>query len=800
MNKNITSFIVICIAGLIIIASSTKASTIKHRYSISAPTITKQSNGFQLLSFTNCYQVGKIGEPTLPLIPIQILLPPGHTAREMKVVFKGRKKFADAILLPPKQYPRNELMPSSAHIQKSEIYSSEQIYTGPASEVETHFYYGHSVALSFFCPVEYIPSSGSVYFYSEAEVTIETAPDPKAEKSMNSFRLTPRTRHQLFHLVDNFHQTFKLYPNNTLEPVYDYLIITIEDFLPYYQPMVNFYNQRGIRTHLEKVEEIYKTAAGADEQEKIRNYIKNEIYSNGISCVLLAGDADIVDDIQLQVPIRNFYCEVLSGAQTYYGDIPSDLYYSALDGNWNNNGDDKWGEPGEDDLLPEIAVGRICADNSVEIAAHLNKIFAYQSTPVVGDARRMLLAGEKMWDNPLSYGAEYLDLLINNQDENGYFTVGMPADLDYIFLYEKTLGPWNGDDILQQINSGCNIIHHSGHSSTTSNMNLSVTQITDENFADCDGVKHLNPVVYSHGCYSASIDLQNYLGGDCIGETMLEIEKFASAYIGNSRYGWFNEGQTEGPSLHLHREFISAVYGDSIYTLGAAHAVSRFRTAPFVTAQNQWEPGALRWCFYGCNVLGDPQMALWTNTINTFSNLNHPTEIQSFPTTIPIATGVPRARVGLYSDGNLLSAGIADEFGDISLALNSPPSSSTIDVTVTALNYLPYTGTISSPMSDVASDDLKFTGFDLKKSYPNPFNMATLIQFSTSKESHVRLEIFNVMGQKIKILWAGHLEAGIHQQQWDASDETGSIVSNGIYFIRLNSTEGTKIQSCLLLK
>jgi len=800
MKSRLFSLIFLLLVLLGVTPFLTMAATVTHRYAIPAPKLIAQSDGFALLGLAGSYQLGMIGEPTLPCIPVRLLLPPGHSARSIEVHFRGKLKLADAVTLSPRQYPLTQLGPAADQRWNSAVYQSHDIYASPAPRVETHFFHGHSVALSFFCPVEYIPGSGSVSYFSEVDVVIETAPDTRAEQALNKFPATPFVQKALSRLVDNFDQSHRSYSRLVLDPIYDYLILSRKDFITEYQPLVAFYNQRGVRTQVTAVEEIYKSIAGADEQEKIRNYIIQQIATSGISCVLLAGDADMVYDISLQVPIRKFYCEVLSGGSIVSDDVPTDLYYSALDGNWNTDGDDAWGEPGEDDLLPEIAVGRICADNADEISAYLNKIFNYVSSPVVSDSRRMLMAGEKLWDNPLSYGSDYLHLLIGNHDDNGYFTVGMPADLDYIFLYEKTMGPWNGDDIMQRINSGCNIIFHDGHSSMTGNMNLSLSDITNENFSACDGVTHLNPVVYSHGCNAAALDLQTFRGGDCIAEAMLEIEKFASAYIGNTRYGWFNEGQTEGPSIHLNREFISAIYGDSIHTLGAAHAASRFLTAPFVTAPNQWEPGALRWCFYGCNVLGDPAMPLWTNTINTFNSVSYPSSIESIPATVRIRTHVPDSRVALSSSGELLATGFSDVNGDVQLTVSTTPASATIDVTVTALNYLPFTGAISGPSTNVHNDPSAHFNFSLKKSYPNPFNLATAIQFSITKPGVVRLEIFNVIGQPITTLWSGHLNAGNHRYQWDARDAAGNTLPSGIYFIRLNAVEGTRMESCLLLK
>ena len=83
----------------------------------------------------------------------------------------------------------------------------------------------------------------------------------------------------------------------------------------------------------------------------------------------------------------------------------------------------------------------------------------------------------------------------------------------------------------------------------------------------------------------------------------------------NSRYGWFDQGTTEGPSAHLHREFISALYNpnpdSAIAELGSAHTMSKIKTAPWIGLPGEFEPGAQRWCFYDCNVLGDPALKVW---------------------------------------------------------------------------------------------------------------------------------------------------------------------------------------------
>jgi len=801
MKKLFLQTILTTLLCIIALPFQSNCATIRHTYYFSKPEIKRQLDGMDLIHFPNCYQAGKIGEPTLPLKPVALLLPLGQIADNISIVYKNERKYREKVRISPKQPPRTEFSSLSYQNFNQKLYDSENIYRGPEPLIQTHFLHGHPIAIACFSPVTYIPVRGEISYYSEVEVTIQTRPDRKANEALRHYKLTNTIAEKLGQLVDNDQEIKTVYTPQVSETNYDYLIITINAFIEDYQPLVHFYNERGIKTRIAIVEEIYQSTNGNDEPDKIRNYIIDQYLNFNISFVLLAGDADASSFGQMQVPIRGLYGKVISGQDLYESkNIPSDLYYAALDGNWNDNNDDKWGEPGEDDLLPELAVARICADNSDEIYAILNKIINYQLHPVIKDATKMLMAGEKMWNDPLSYGADYLDLLIGDQDQNGYKTVGMPLDLNFTYLYDKTLGSWNKDDLIEKINSGCNIIHHAGHSSSGTNMRLSRSDIMNENFINVNGREHLNPIIYSHGCSSAAIDVVGFLEQDCIAEMMLEIDNFASAYVGNSRYGWFNEGQTEGPNLHLHREFINALYSDTVVAIGAAHTLSKIRSAPFVTAPDQWEPGALRWCFYGCNVLGDPAMAIWTNQIKQFSNVNYPDNISSIPVNITIKTGVPGARVTVSYEGETIASSLTNGSGEATFNIDSVPGTN-LKLSVSAVNYKPFLGQISITTTDVASSlSCNPLIFELKPIYPNPFNPEATIQFSTTRTSQVKLEIYNVTAQRIKILVDEEMSSGFHCVNWDGRNNSGNIASNGLYFIKLVSDEGVKIRTCVLLK
>ena len=76
-------------------------------------------------------------------------------------------------------------------------------------------------------------------------------------------------------------------------------------------------------------------------------------------------------------------------------------------------------------------------------------------------------------------------------------------------------------------------------------------------------------------------------------------------------------------------------------------------------------------------------------------------------------------------------------------------------------------------------------GFALGQNYPNPFNPSTIIPYQLPTATHVRLEVFNLLGQRLATLVDAERPAGFHTAQWDATDAAGQAVGAGVYLYRL---------------
>ena len=89
--------------------------------------------------------------------------------------------------------------------------------------------------------------------------------------------------------------------------------------------------------------------------------------------------------------------------------------------------------------------------------------------------------------------------------------------------------------------------------------------------------------------------------------------------------------------------------------------------------------------------------------------------------------------------------------------------------------------------------------FSLSGNYPNPFNPETTIKFGLPKESHVTIEIFNVLGQKVKQVMDSEKPAGYHQVRWNGTDQFGNKVGAGVYMCRMQAGDFIKTQKMMLL-
>ena len=629
----------------------TFAQTVEMTYHFDNPKVT-MLRGYQQIGFEGCMQTALAGNPSLPYQVVSLMLPQGTEAESVEVELSDFQEVKGNINLFPYQPSRtvgdNEVRDL---VINEDVYASKSVY--PAENhgiVTTQYKNGYGFAFTSFTPVQYIPSEGKVMYAKTARVRVNT----KAAKADHSDMLwgTQEVKNSVRRLAQNPEMVESYQTKGREVTAYDILIITGPQFVEAYNEYRDYYNSIGMRNRIATTTDIYNTMSGVDEQDKIRNYIIQEYQNNGITMVVLGGDVSIV-------PYRGLYCHVQSSSVYESNDIPADLYYSGLDGTWNDNGNGRYGEPGEDDLLPEVGISRMSFINVSALNNIVHKSLTYQQSPVLGEFHKVVFGGEWLYSNPDTYGSDYLELLIGTHDDNGYTTTGYPATYNFTKLYDEE-GTWSGGALRNAINAGTSYVHHVGHAN--SSYVAEWYNVTDEDFSGANGVNHNYTFFHSHGCDCGAFD------ENCILEKMTTIQNFAVAVIGNSRYGWFNEGQTEGPAPHLQREMTDSQWNDRIGQLGNDISDGKCMTAPWVTAPGQWEEGALRWNFYDLNVLGDGAVSVWldepfTATVDAPTQLVVGTQSMEVSVTGPNGDGLKNFRCLVFMDDEVIAMGVTDENG-----------------------------------------------------------------------------------------------------------------------------------------
>ncbi len=659
-----------------------------------APTVT-EIDGTVRLEFPETWTHGEPGAPALPWRGITVLLPPGEEITSVDVRGGERQTIDGRWVVAPAQpqYPLSREGSVRPVGFDPEVYASDRIFpANPIGPHSTQFLSGHGIGTFSVCPVEYIPAGGKISYWTGLELRITTQSTARARRSLDDLlRSRPRDERRIQRLVVN-PESLAGYPTRTdvrlsrslVDPAedYEYVIITTSTFQSIFQDLAAFKTARGVPATIVLLSDIYAEYSGGDDPEKIRAFIIDAYNGWGTAYVLLGGDDEIL-------PHRGFYATAYSDVDD---DIPADLYYGALDGTWNTDGDSYWGEEGEEDLLPEVHIGRATVDNAVEAQNFVDKTIQYQQDPVAEDCNRAFLLSEILWADP-TWGADYKDEIRFGSSAHGYTTAGFAgSDFEVSTLYDRDHGEWEKSAAIDSLSAGVNLCNHLGHSTVTYALRMVINDV-DTEFTN-NGLNHGFFIVYSQGCYCNSFDNRTEYGlytVDAIGEHFVTDDKAAVAFVGNTRYGWGMHESTNGSSQYFDRQFFDAIFAEQITRIGEANDDSKTDNIPFITY------GANRWCFYELCLLGDPELDIWTS-VPTSLSVVHPDSAPTGPSSFTVAVSsakspVAQAQVCLMKLGDVYEVGWTDATGQV-VFTPAPQSVGSMTVTVTKHDFLPYSAAV----------------------------------------------------------------------------------------------------------
>ncbi len=555
-------------------------------YSFQPPSVdhtTIDGTTYSILTTPTATLAGNPGEPDLPVYSAHILLP-YDTEVQAVTTSPGLQTILGTFDILPVDHAQ-PLLPGqdndSPTAEKNlSIYSSDKNFPGSFfTTTGTYSFRGYQILTLELHPVQYNPLTQATVFYENLQVTVTTIP----VSTPNPLYRGGIDEEAARAMIDN-PETLITYPHSGDAPLtqYELLILTTNSLKSSFMPLKEAHDARGVPTVVKTLFDV-----GGSTTTEIRNYIKTMYQTYGINYVLLGGDDDVI-------PAQNLYAEVNNGGTT--DNFPSDLFYACLDGTYNYNGNDKWGEPhdgdnGKDvDLIAEVYVGRACVGDTTEVSNFVNKTITYMNyNPTDPFLNTILLAGEQLDDQ--TWGDDSMDNLIANAIPPNTYTLHKLYDRDF---------PWTKTDLIAEMNAGVHMINHLGHANQDYVMRLDSSDVdlltNDKLF-----------FVYTQGCDSGAFDW-----GDCIAEHFtVKTTHAAFAGVLNARYGWYVPGSDNGLSQMYHRSFVSGLLKKNQGTIGKANHYSK---EYYVAMINQ---NGMRWCYYQTNLFGDPALVFYLSNATT---------------------------------------------------------------------------------------------------------------------------------------------------------------------------------------
>jgi len=581
--------------------------------------------GWEKVTLTDATTItGVAGLPKLPGRVINILLPAGYNATTVEV--RGKEMLLrDDIAVYPMQPPAPPSLPRPAFVsENAAAYASTAIF--PAKQVKIlgqQTMRGFTYVSVQVNPVRYIPSDKTLWLAPQLEVVVHCQP----AKTKNT---APSEHAALF---DGIVRSLVVNPElpdsaPTLIPqvkgagVAEYLIITSTALTNAFHALQSHRTAR-YSTAMLSISTITSSYSGADTQEKIRNAIIDYVNNHGTLFVVLGGDNTIVPD-------RDCYASCWGETEN---NMPTDLYYSGLDGNWNNDGDSTYGELADNvDMAWDVIVGRIPVRTSSQATDYITKLTDWEAGEEGYDGK-IFLGGMEAWDTYT--GSSRPDDAIQAYDAHAEFDYSAHTSVsdsemwdrrlyrdgirpywvaDTIAIFCDTLTSWDttwgsgnytqtDTHMKQRLNEGWYHMFFSGHGSEDS-WGLESGSF-DEN--DALALTNKSLITYTDACLTGGFDSGTY--EPCLSEAFLRnANGGALAYIGCSRYGWGEPDSSPasntsdgGPSTVYAYKFYKRLHQSNTVTVGMAFAMHKADMASQCNSDN-----SERWIQFGLNLQGDP--------------------------------------------------------------------------------------------------------------------------------------------------------------------------------------------------
>src|SRR5262245_30147690 len=570
-------------------------------------------------------------------------------------------------------------------------------------------------------------------------------------------------------------------------PAEGYLIITTDALANGCQPFAVWKRHLGLPTTVKTIEALRtEYPAAADDAERMRVWIRDQYTGPGARWVLLGGTAALV-------PTRQAHTTFFGGA-----DIPTDLYFSCLDGSWNADGDALWGEgytsasdPGDNvDLQPEVWVGRAPVTNSAEAHAFVVRSMQAAVEPAQPRPPRALLAAEVLFPQVWSQGdAVSLDGAQLAEETLPRLTAG---GFTARRLYENYLDPaWapgseplGSQAFLNAFNDGNDLVLVFD-AQTQTELGMGGSQTV--NVADVEALTNQFPLshVYLWGG-------EGPLGPDSpIGPAFFHSPGGspggAATLVGVTQFAF-------PTALRAYEdEYFRLLIDDDVRALGETLGRARL---PFI--QFSAFDGVNRWTQMSLELFGDPQLSLPRRAAHDLA-LSAPATVDVGGGGIPVhvtedGVAKPGVIVTAYREAEGIVTATTDAQGNATVPF-VPLAPGDISLTARQTGSPVQIANVEATSTSGAPQPSGDTPLAFARPQPNPSSGDVLFRWSVPADLAVtrsKLVLHDLAGRVIRTWEVG--AGSIRNVTWDGRDAMGRESPAGLYVARLVVGDRTLMQ------
>ena len=619
--------------------------------------------GYDQVALKDCSLLREIGNPLLPARHIMIALPEGMKATTIRIISAEQDLLQGRYTLLPAQRPQpvGGTLRGTVAVEHNPAayvsflpYPSALAVLGSQSDLA-----GQSMVSVTIYPLHYLALQKELTFVQSLRFVIDGTsgfvcgdylPQRLSENQRTVY--AQRIKGMVVNPADvELHTSPNPQPAGVPAGDYDYVIVTKTNWVNAFQPLADWKTQKGVSATIVTTDWIYNSGGySGTNVQKIRAFVQDAYDTWGTTYVLLGGDVDTIP------------CKNTTFPSVDYDPVPNDAYYADFDS----------------DYVCEVNVGRASVSGTGNgtggIANFIYKVMTYETNPpLTSYAKKAAFFGFDLDD-----WTEAQQCKININDSY------VPDSWTVKTVYDSQSGN-HQTNVINALNAGQNLVNHADHS----NNDCMGTGYINHDWliynSDMDALTNGNKqsILYSMGCDPAAYDVD-----DCIAEHFVQNTNGGGiAFMGNSRYGWYEWGTYDTLSMGYDVHFFKSLFNEGLYNLGAAFSDHK-------NDGYQEYPGDdyYRYCFTELTLLGDPELPIWTENPSSLS-VSHPGSLPVGTSSFYVAVSsggspVNQAYVCLWKGTEVYQRGYTDATGNVSFTV-SPTTGGTMNVTVTKHNYVP---------------------------------------------------------------------------------------------------------------